>query len=216
LFIRAQNINTDRLCFDDIAHVLPPDSAEGRRTRVKRGDILITITGANVTKTALVEEEIEESYISQHVALVRLIAPDNAPFLYLWTISPVHGRAKLVEDAYGAGKPGLNLDNIREMDVVLPSPDEQREIVRRVEALFQRADEIERVVKLAAHRADRMTQSVLAKAFRGDLVPTEADLARREHRTYEPASELLTRIRESMGERSCSRQRKANDCGHNI
>ena len=41
----------------------------------------------------------------------------------------------------------------------------------------------------------KITQAILAKAFRGELVPTEAELARRESRPYEPASALLTRIR---------------------
>ena len=44
-------------------------------------------------------------------------------------------------------------------------------------------------------RAEKLTQAVLAKAFRGELVPTEAELARREGRSYEPASVLLDRIR---------------------
>lgn len=67
LFIRAQNINTDRLALDDIAHVQPPDSAEGRRTQVRYGDLLVTITGANVTKTGVVDQELGEAYVSQHV-----------------------------------------------------------------------------------------------------------------------------------------------------
>ncbi len=46
----------------------------------------------------------------------------------------------------------------------------------------------------ATARADKLTQSILAKAFRGDLVPTEAELARREGRAYEPATELLARV----------------------
>jgi hypothetical protein len=44
-------------------------------------------------------------------------------------------------------------------------------------------------------RVEQLTQAVLAKAFRGELVPTEAELARREGRDYEPASALLDRIR---------------------
>jgi type I restriction enzyme, S subunit len=50
-------------------------------------------------------------------------------------------------------------------------------------------------VAAAAARADRLTQSILANAFRGELVPTEAELARQEGRDYEPASVLLERIR---------------------
>jgi len=41
---------------------------------------------------------------------------------------------------------------------------------------------------------ERLTQIILARAFRGELVPTEAELARREGRDYEPASVLLERI----------------------
>ncbi len=46
-----------------------------------------------------------------------------------------------------------------------------------------------------AARAETLRQAILAKAFRGELVPTEANLARREGRPYEPASVLLGRIR---------------------
>jgi len=44
-------------------------------------------------------------------------------------------------------------------------------------------------------RAENLTQAILAKAFRGELVPTEAELARREGRDYEPASVLLERVK---------------------
>jgi type I restriction enzyme S subunit len=69
------------------------------------------------------------------------------------------------------------------------------EIVRRVDALFQLADRVEKRVSAATARADKLTQAILAKAFRGELVPTEAELARQEGRDYEPASALLERIR---------------------
>ncbi|HEX8204238.1 MAG TPA: hypothetical protein VF590_27415 [Isosphaeraceae bacterium] len=54
-------------------------------------------------------------------------------------------------------------------------------------------------------RADKLTQSILARAFRGELVPTEAELAREEGRDYEPAAALLARVqversRPSQGE----------------
>ncbi len=77
---------------------------------------------------------------------------------------------------------------------VRPLP-EQHEIVRRVEALFRLADAIEKPVAGAMARADKLTQAILAKAFRGQLVHTEAELARDEGRDYESASVLLERIR---------------------
>jgi hypothetical protein len=57
------------------------------------------------------------------------------------------------------------------------------------------ADAIEKRVAAATAQADTRRQAILAKAFRGELVPTEAELARREGRDYEPASVLLERIR---------------------
>jgi type I restriction enzyme S subunit len=57
------------------------------------------------------------------------------------------------------------------------------------------ADKIEARVALATVRVEKTTQAILAKAFRGELVPTEAELARQQNRHYEPATALLERIR---------------------
>ncbi len=69
------------------------------------------------------------------------------------------------------------------------------EIVQRVAALFTIADSSDRRTESARKRLESLTNAVLAKAFRGELVPTEAELARKEGRDYEPASVLLERIR---------------------
>jgi len=64
------------------------------------------------------------------------------------------------------------------------------------------ADTIEKRVSAASLGTEKLTQAILAKAFRGELVPTEAELAGHEGRSYETASELLARIkseRESKG-----------------
>jgi type I restriction enzyme S subunit len=72
---------------------------------------------------------------------------------------------------------------------------EQREVVRRALELFKMADDIEQQVEAATKRVEKLTQAILAKAFRGELVPTEAALARKQGRTCEPASVLLERIK---------------------
>ena len=58
------------------------------------------------------------------------------------------------------------------------------------------ADSIEKQAAAATARVEKLTQAILAKAFRGELVPTEAEIARREGRDYAPAEMLLERIRE--------------------
>ena len=186
IFIRSQDINTDELDTSETAFVRLPESSEGKRTRVQVQDILITITGANVGKVARVKQALPEAYVSQHVALVRLQRPELAPFVDLYLKDVGSGRKKLTELAYGGGKPGLNLSNIRDLAFALPSLEEQTEIVLRVEQLFAFAEQLEAKVATAQARIDRLTQSILAKAFRGELAPQDPN--------DEPASLLLERI----------------------
>lgn len=169
LFIRAQNIKTDALVLDDLAHVQPPATSEGKRTQIFKNDLLITITGANVTKSALVKDPLEEAYVSQHVALVRPLNPSHAPFLYYAIISPRNGRAFLEKKAYGAGKPGLNLTNIREVPIRLPPLAEQHQIAAAVEARTTAVDHLETELARQITRSNRLRQSTLATAFSGKI-----------------------------------------------
>jgi type I restriction enzyme S subunit len=95
----------------------------------------------------------------------------------------------------GTGPQALNCQMVRELSLNLPPFEEQNEIVRRVEALLKIGNSIERRVAETKARVNILFQAILAKAFRGELVPTEAELARREGRSYEPASSLLARIK---------------------
>jgi type I restriction enzyme, S subunit len=54
---------------------------------VRQSDLLITITGANVTKSALVGSRLGTAYVSQHVGLVRLKNPEFAPFVFFAILS---------------------------------------------------------------------------------------------------------------------------------
>jgi len=187
LFIRAQDIKTDTLDLSSPAHVQLPQGAEGIRTRVRGDDILVTITGANVSKTARVTQAPAEAYVSQHVALLRPVLPLISPFLYHWIVSPANGRRDLLTKAYGAGKPGLNLDNIRELPVPLPPADEQVRITKELDIRFSA---LERFAELIGRNLDRSTglrHASLKTAFSGRLVPQDP--------SDEPASVLLERIR---------------------
>ncbi|PIP07466.1 MAG: type I restriction endonuclease subunit S, partial [Syntrophobacterales bacterium CG23_combo_of_CG06-09_8_20_14_all_48_27] len=70
---------------------------------------------------------------------------------------------------------------------------EQFRIARRVEALFKIADQIETRYQKAKAYVDKLTQAILANAFRGELVPQDPN--------DEPASALLERIRQERKSR---------------
>ncbi len=94
----------------------------------------------------------------------------------------------------GVSQSNINAKKLAAYEMPWCELDEQQEIVRRVNALFEIAHQIEQRISTGTNRTEQITQSILAKAFAGELVETEADLAHREARDYEPASVLLERI----------------------
>ena len=136
-----------------------------------------------------------KSWVNNHAHILRPLGTMQADFLnvvlarydFVPLTSGTTGRRKLIQAA------------LISAPIHVPPLAEQQEIVRRVSALFAHADAIESRTAAARKRVDALTQAVLAKAFRGELVPTEAELARRDNRLYEPAADLLARFRASAG-----------------
>jgi type I restriction enzyme S subunit len=164
-FIRAQNIRFGRLRLDDLAFVNPPAKSEGSRTQVAKDDLLVVITGAGVTNPAHLDRDLGEAYVSQHVGLVRPTVGDLSKWLLLCLMADAGGRAELVERAYGAGKPGLNLDNIRSLSIPLPPLAEQHRIVAKVDELMGLCDRLEASLTTTAATRRRLLDALLAEAL---------------------------------------------------
>jgi type I restriction enzyme, S subunit len=163
------------------------------------GDILISRSGT-VGEVCVVPHGLGEARISTNIMRVTLRESRLLPtyFCYLFNGSPFVLRQ--VSQLYGGStRDFLNQTILRSILFPVPPIEEQQEIVRRVEALFKLAEVIEKRIGMATKRADKLSQAILAKAFRGELVPTEAELGRREGRDYEPASQLLARIKKKRG-----------------
>lgn len=188
VFIRAQNLNRDFLDLSEVAHVDLPHSAEGKRTQTRIGDVFITITGANVTKAGYLNQDIGEAYVSQHVALCRPLDVALSEYLHLYIISSGGGRKDLEQAAYGAGKPGLNLDNIRSLEIPIPSPDEIPILMQHIRSSIAAIGNVEADIDANLQRAEVLRQAILRRAFAGELVAQDS--------ADEPAGELLARIRQ--------------------
>jgi type I restriction enzyme S subunit len=105
-------------------------------------------------------------------------------FVYLYCLSQYED---IRRKSSGGNQPNLNLSKIKDWIISIPSLEEQKEIVSRVEKLLSTADEIEARYKKAKEYVDKLSQSILAKAFRGELVPQDPN--------DEPAEKLLERIK---------------------
>ena len=117
------------------------------------------------------------------------------PRYFLYVANSGEGRAYLRSSlSTSAGQNTINQTSIKNLIFKLPPLAEQTEIVRRVETLFALADDIEQQSRAAAERVVLLTQSVLAKAFRGEL----SEQWRREHPDLisgdNSAAALLARI----------------------
>jgi type I restriction enzyme S subunit len=86
---------------------------------------------------------------------------------------------------------------LEEQLIPLPHIDEQRRIVAEIEKQFSRLDEAVANLQRVKANLKRYKASVLKDAVEGRLVPTEAELARREGRTFETGEQLLQRILET-------------------
>lgn len=164
-FVRAQNIRFGCLRLDDLACVNPPAKSEGKRTQVTQGDILVVITGAGVTNPALMDRDIGEAYVSQHVALIKPTETALSRWLLLSLMAGPGGRDELVERAYGAGKPGLNLDNLRTLTTFLPPLAEQHRIVAKVDELMALCDQLETQLTTTQNDSRRLLEAVLHQAL---------------------------------------------------
>jgi type I restriction enzyme S subunit len=159
----------------------------------KLGDVIFTME-APLGDAAPVDTDRKFS-LAQRLLLLRgqrgLL---HGPFLALILQSP-QVRRSIEARATGSTVLGIAYKRLRYVRLPIPSMDEQAEIVRRVDGLFALATAIEQRVERAAARAGSLPQAILSKAFAGELVPTEAELARAEDREYETAGQLLERVR---------------------
>lgn len=152
-FIRMTNIPRDgvQLLLSDLKHVaLPTTGSEGARTSLQGGDILVSIT-AELGKIGLVPDDLGESYINQHTALVRPSKSKIVPALLAQLLATKSSNKRLNRLNDSGAKAGLNLGTLRAFKVNLPTLPEQKKIAAflgvvdaKIAALRARRDGLER------------------------------------------------------------------------
>jgi len=150
----------------------------------KKGDLLVTRTGS-IGVMAVFDGDYE-AIPSAYLIRFRF-KPEIVPRYVFFCLMSPRGQASLGLSATAITQPNINAEAVKAIEIRIPSIEEQTKIICRVEQLFAYADQLEAKVVAAQQRINALTQSLLAKAFRGELVPQDP--------TDEPASVLLERIR---------------------
>lgn len=186
-YLRVANVQRGYLDLNEVKEILVPvEKAEN--LKLLKGDILFN-EGGDIDKLGrgwVWEEQIEKCIHQNHVFRARCYSSDIEP-----KFISHYGNSSGKEYFLREGTQSVNLANINKttlslLPIPLPPKEEQKEIVRLVDQYFAFADTIEAQVKKAQARVDNLTQSILAKAFRGELVPQDPN--------DEPADKLLERI----------------------
>lgn len=208
--LRIPNISGGVIQTTDLKYAELPQH-EYNQLKLIYGDILLIRSNGSVSligKSAMVRNA--ESGFAYAGYLIRL-RPNRSyihpQFLNL-ALSSHDVRLQIEIPARStSGVNNLNSDEVRALEIPLPPLVEQQEIARRVEELFKTADALEARYYEAKAFIDKLTQSIFAKAFKGELVPAEAELARQEGREYESVSVLLERIRADRNDKHIKKAR---------
>ncbi len=169
-------------------HVAPSRA----RQRLKKGDVLVSMTRPNLNAVALVPLELDGSVGSTGFHVIR-----SSTVSQLWIAYRVQAHdfiSAMSLKVQGALYPAVRPKDIEGFPVDLPPRKEQERIVAEIEKQFTRLDAATVALKRVQANLKRYRASVLKAACEGRLVPTEAELARKEGRDYEPADKLLQRI----------------------
>lgn len=140
---------------------------------LKNGDILvIRVNGSVDLAGRFIEYSLQKKIegFCDHFIRLRLNEKKILSKYLLFVANNGEGRLYLQNSlSTSAGQNTINQASIRALNIPLPSLEEQNEIVRRVEQLFAYADKIEQQVNTALEKVNHLPQSILAKAFRGEL-----------------------------------------------
>lgn len=187
-YLRVANVQRGWLKLDEIK-TLGVTADERERLSLKAGDILMNEGGDRdkLGRGWVWQGQVPDCIHQNHVFRIRLLDPDFPPEFVSHYANEFGQQYFIDQGTQTTNLASISKRKVAALPVPIPPLAEAKEIVKRIEAAFARADRLEAEVTRARALLDRLESAILAKAFRGELVPQDpAD---------EPASALLSRIR---------------------
>jgi len=166
--LRMGNLQDGKLDWADLVYTSDPEEIE--KYRLEPGDVLFNRTNSPelVGKTSIFKGERDAIYAG-YLIKIKCLPSLNAEFLNYQLNSPKAKDYCKAVKSDGVSQSNINAKKLAAYPLSCPPIEEQTEIVRRVDQLFAHADRIEQQVNNALARINNLAQSILAKAFRGEL-----------------------------------------------
>jgi type I restriction enzyme, S subunit len=172
---------------------LPTAKAPSRaRQQVRHGDVLVSTTRPNLNAVALVPPQLEGAVASTGFAVLRPVLLEPR-WLYS-VVQSEHFVNEMSALVKGALYPAIRPSHVHDHVMPIPPLAEQKRITNKLTKLLKRVRNVGETLKTLPELIQQYRAAVLEAACTGRLVPTEAELARKEHRDFELAAVLLERI----------------------
>ncbi len=188
-FLRSLNIKPNRVDLTDIVYIGSDFDRELRKSRLETGTIVVVRTGAPGV-AAVIPPELDGANCSDLVICRPVDSVD--PYYAAYFINSIFAQNLVSGFQVGVAQQHFNVGAMSRMALPYAPIEEQREIVSHLDTAFGWLDRLAAEHARAARLLPKLDQAILARAFRGELVPQDP--------RDEPASELLARIRATKGE----------------
>ena len=161
-FITIKNVKNCRITLDDVQHVVPPDNAEAKRTRVHEGDLLISIT-ADLGRTGVVTKDIADygGYINQHLTCIRLNKDAVRPLYVAYYMESEAGKSQFQSKNQSAVKAGLNFNSINSLRLMVPPVELQDEFI----AFVEQTDKAKLAIQQSLDKLELLKKSLMQEYF---------------------------------------------------
>jgi type I restriction enzyme S subunit len=166
-FLRSQNVWDEGLFLDDVVYIADAVDREMKGSRVKVGDILINVTGASIGRSCLVPDGVVAN-VNQHVCIVRLRNKRFASFVAR-SMQAYSTQRQIAEVQVGAAREGLNFEQIGNLFIVSPPPEEQRAIAKHLDQRTQHIDAQLATLDEQAQLLKELRKAIIHEAVTGKI-----------------------------------------------
>lgn len=177
--LRISAVRTGTVELSDVRYLSEPTDKE-RQFSLENGDLLFTRYNGNldlVGVCGVVRGLLDGQSVLYPDKLIRVRVSDSVlpEWVEIFLSAPGSREMIMSQSKSSAGQNGISGTDIKLLPFIVPSIEIQTKIVKRVRVMFEQADAIEARYRKAQAFTDKLMPSVLAKAFRGELVEQGAE-----------------------------------------